>query len=165
MDKSLKNLNKGFYEMKTALLANEKIRKILYYDQPDALSQSVPAVEAVYDYITFVPITESGIVDYKKNTFISITSPKIDIDLEEHNNLYFSFYVTIISKKDVWELEGNKLRLISLADEVIDSLDAKKLSFPAKLEVIGMQQVIYDASTYGYTIKVFCSDLQKKVEF
>lgn len=165
MYKDLKNLNKSFYEIKTALLANQNIRKILYYDQPDALLKIAPEIEAVKDYITFVPVTELGIVDYNKNTFISITAPKIDTDLEEHSNLYFAFYVTIISKKDIWELEGNKLRLISLANEVIESLDAKKFSFPSKLEVIGMQEVVYDASTYGYTIKLFCTDMQKKVEF
>ena len=165
MDKNLKNLNKGLYEIKTALLANEEVRKLLFYDQKDALEKTAPEISDVKDYIGFFPITESGITDYKKNTFIAITVPKLDTDLQEKENIYFGFYLTVISKKDVWELNDNKVRIISLCDEIIKALDGKKISFPTPLEVVGMQQIVYDASTCGYVVKVFAEDMQKKVTF
>lgn len=165
MYKNLKNLNKVFYEIKTTLLANENIRKLLYYDQADALEKTAPEISKVKDYIGFFPITESGITNYEKNTFISITVPKLDTDLQEKENIYFGIYLTVVSKKDVLELNNNKIRIISLCDEIIKALDGKKLSFPTPLEVVGMQQTVYDTSTFGYIIKIFAEDMQKNIDF
>ena len=165
MDKDLKNLNKGLYEIKTALLASEEVRKLLYYDQSDALEKTAPDINLVKDYIGFFPITDSGISNYEKNSFIAITVPKIDIDMQEKENLYFGFYLTVVSKKDVLELDNNQIRIIRLCNAIIRALDGKKLSFPTPLEVIGMQQIVYDASTFGYVVKVFAQDMQKKVNF
>lgn len=165
MEKDLKNVEKGFYEMKTALLANETIRKLLYYDTSDALSLVAPEIDKVKDHISFFPITELGITNYDKNTLINITCPTIDTDTEEHANLYIGYFVTVITRKETSLLDNNKIRLISLVTAVNDALDGKKLSFPSKLESLGIQQVIYDEKTYGYVIKIFCSDLQKELEF
>lgn len=165
MEKDLKNVEKGFYEIKAAILANETVRKLLYYDTPNALSLVAPDIKNVEDHISFFPITEIGVSSYDKNTLINITCPTIDTDTEEHDNLYIGYFVTVITRKETSLLDNNKIRLISLITAINKSLDGKKLSFPSKLQSLGIQQVIYDEKTYGYVIKIFCSDLQKELEF
>ena len=115
--KDLSNFGKLFSEFKTAILSDVDIRKMLYYDSPDALSREAPSIETVSSYIFNAPLVESGIEDFNRNTYIMIDLPSVDMDFEDGNHtLLPPFMVTAITNYAHWELDNNKLRLIELWD-------------------------------------------------
>lgn len=160
-----KNIQKTQYEIKSALLNNADIRKLLYYDQPDALSLEAPTIEQVKEHITFFPINEMGIQNYDKNTLLSITCARIDTSVNEEDNgsLYVGYLITVVTTKNVWELSDYKIRLIELASLIRETLDGKKFSLPLPLEVLIIDDMILDGSRAGYIIKLDSGDYQKNV--
>ena len=73
--------------------------------------------------------------------------------------------MTCITDRDHYMLNDNKLRLIEIANRALQLLDGAKCSAAGKLEVINMQEVIFDTEVYGYTLKVVTTDMGKGVDF
>lgn len=164
MAKIFNNIQKTMFEMKAALLNNENIRKLLVYDQKNALSQQAPTIDDASEHITFFPISEMGIKNYTQNTLINISCRLLDNDTEtDQGSIYVGFILTMISTKQVWELENYKLRLIELGAEIQETLNNHKFSLPLPLVVLQLEDVVFDADRAGYIIKIDSEDLQKEV--
>lgn len=56
--KTLIPISKTFFEIKATILANEKIRKILFYDDPDALKKETPSYEQVQENVYLAPVLD-----------------------------------------------------------------------------------------------------------
>lgn len=165
-EKDLKNVQKAMFEIRTALLNNENVRKLLFHDSADALNLNAPTVEEVKNYVTFFPITQVGIQHFDKNTFMSITCPSIDTDMTaEDKSIYIGYFITLISTKQLWELENNKIRLIELISEIIKTIDNQKFCLPSTLQVLNAVDLVLDETRCGYIVKIMASDLQKDFEF
>jgi len=165
-DKNLENVGKMFFELKTAILNNEDVRKLLYYDSSDALSRTAPSIDDVSGYVFNAPIMESGIEDFNRNTYIMIDLPSVDMDFEDGNHtLLPPFMVTAITNYAHWELDNNKLRLIELCDRIIKQVDNIKFSMSAKSYVLTMERVIISKQLYGYTLKIWNEDNVTKEDF
>ena len=55
---------------KTALRADENLRKLLAYESTDDLSKDAPPIASVSDLIVLRPLAESGIRDFGKHTYL-----------------------------------------------------------------------------------------------
>jgi hypothetical protein len=96
--KSLSNFSKLFVEYKTTLLNDETIRKLLYYDTPDALDRVAPEKEKVDGYIFTAPVMESGITDFGRNTYIMLDVPNIDTETSESDgSIMGMIYITPVT--------------------------------------------------------------------
>ena len=175
MIKNLLNFQSTMFEIRDILLHDETIRKLLYFDTKDAYTKTeVPSVEDLLtdgtgkdlNYITLFPIMEKGVKEYGRNTYIQITLPLTDLDVSSgNNNIFAGVLVTCITDRDHYMLNDNKLRLIEIANRALQLLDGAKCSAAGKLEVINMQEVIFDTEVYGYTLKVVTTDMGKGVDF
>ena len=165
MAKFLTNAQKALYEMKSLLLNNENIRKILVYDQPDALEQAAPDISQASKHITFFPISEVGITNYTENTLMTITCSVVDpeTDSEDDGSVYLGYIITVITTKNLWELKNYKIRLLELISEITETLNGYKCSLPIPLTVLKAEDVVFDGSHAGYVLKIDTQDLQKSV--
>lgn len=156
--KTLSNFNKLFVEFKTALLNDEVIRKLLFYDTPDALSRTAPTIEEVSNYIFVAPIMESGITDFGRNTYIMIDIPNIDLDDTDGSGLIGMIYITPVTNYEHWMLNDNKMRLFEIAERVLQDIDDRKFSPSGKSTVMSIERVLISKQLYGYAIKVATTD-------
>lgn len=164
--KSLRNFSKLFVEYKTILLNDETIRKLLFYDTPDALKREAPTKEAVDGYIFVAPVMESGITDFKRNTYIMLDVPNLDLDdTDGDGSVMGMIYITPVTTYKYWMLDDNKMRLFEIAERVLADIDDQKFSPSGKSTVMSMERVLIDKQLYGYAIKVITTDDSSKGSF
>lgn len=172
-EKDISNLQKNMFAVKNILLNDEDIRKLLYYDTKNALELEAPSKEDLevetdteLGYITLFPIMEKGIVEYNRNTFIQITVPTLDVDIDDNDgNLFFGMLITVVTDFKHYMLDNQKIRLLEIVNRVINDIDNQKLNSAGKLEVLKVDEIIFDNYVYGYGIKVMFTDLKKGVDF
>lgn len=165
-EKSLSNFSKLFVEYKTALLNDEIIRKLLFYDAPDALERVTPTKEQVDGYIFLAPVMESGITDFKRNTYIMLDVPNLDTDSTDGDkSIMGMIYITPVTTYKYWMLNDNKMRLFEIADRVLKDIDDKKFSPSGKSSVMSIERVLIDKQLYGYAMKVVTVDDTGKASF
>lgn len=83
-EKTVNKVGLFINEIKTAILNSEDARKLLFYDEPDALSRTAPTIAQVEtNYVFTAPVLESGIKDFGRNTYVIIDVPDIDLDFED----------------------------------------------------------------------------------
>ena len=154
-------------ELKNAILDSENARKLLFYDDPDALTRIVPSVEQVKDYIFTAPILESGIKDFERNTYVIIDVAQMDLDFEEvgQKEVIYNVAITAITDLKHWELQEKKLRLFELCDAIIKSVDNQQMSMTEKVYIFKAERVIIDSQLYGYVMKITISDNVAKASF
>lgn len=166
MSKKLGLTQKTMYELKTLLLNNENIRKLLVYDQSNALSITAPSIQEAAQHFSFFPISDMGIKNYDKNTLMSLHCITIRPEEgEDTGGIHLGFGLTIVSTRQVWELDDNKIRLLELISLILEELEGKKLSLPTPLEIFKVDDIILDDSRVGYMIKIYGADLQKNITF
>lgn len=175
MTKNLVTTEKVMFEVKDILLNSPKLRRLVYFDSPDALTKATAPtrveVEFLEDgttnaeYITLFPFLQTGITEYGRNTYIMISLPSVDLDTSEDGNIYPAIFITAVTNLEHYLLSDSKLRLLQICDEIIKLIDNHKFSFATKAEVIKMEEVLFDNQIYGYMLKVFCSDITKKEKF
>ena len=87
-------------EFKTALLADENLRKMLAYESTDALSKDAPTIAKCFRFIVLRPLAESGIKDFGKHTYIVIDIDLIDLDISDDNAITANVDIAVISQFD-----------------------------------------------------------------
>ena len=164
--KTLSNFSKLFVEYKTKLLDDEIIRKLLFYDSPDALERVAPTKDKVQDYIFVAPVMESGITDFGRNTYIMLDVPNLDLDdTDGDGSVIGMVYITPVTSYKYWMLNDNKMRLFEIAERVLKDIDDVKFSPSGKSTVMSIERVLIDKQLYGYAIKVVTTDDSKKGSF
>lgn len=81
MDRNfLIRVNDSLKQIKTKLLLDEDIRKLLYYDVVDD-NTVAPAIEQVKDHIFLQPIIKTETTEpFNKKNYITLTIPEGDLD-------------------------------------------------------------------------------------
>lgn len=175
MKKNILNFQSAMFEIRTILLSDPLIRKLLYFDGKDAYDKKeIPTIEQLlYDangkdanYITLFPIMEKGVKEYSRNTYIQITLPVLDLDTEGNgDNLFAGIIITVVTDKEHYVLNNNHLRLFELCNRIIALVDDFKGSPAGKLDIIKMEGIIFDTEVYGYNLKVMVTDMGEGVDF
>lgn len=145
----LQNIESVLYEIKNTLLDSEDLRKLLFYDTPNALSRSVPLISEVEDYIKIKPI----IILNENSNNDGITS-FISIGMIEgenfDNSAEFSFKVTIASNRRIWELDNNRIRTLAAARLIEERLHEKKFASAGKLLLVIVKEIYFNSEIIGY---------------
>ena len=139
-------------EVKTKLLNNEIIRKLMINDSNNALNMATPPKEKVVDYITTHPVYQiENKENYQQNGMINVYVTTGEPDDEELIT-YGVLRVNIAYNVDKWDLVDNKCRPMSIANEVIKLVNNHKFSISNKVEFASLDELIVSKQLVGYTL-------------
>lgn len=146
----LNNYEKLFYQIKTTLLNVPNLRKLAYYNTPNALSQPVPKIEEAEKSFYTRPIIYiyADSPEYGINTFISIGLVEAVV---LNGSIDASIKISVACKRDIWDLDNNKIRPLSIISEIISALDGVKFATAGKLNLRIIKEVYFNNETVGYT--------------
>lgn len=138
--------------IKTKLLDNEDLRKLLFHDSNNALNMLAPTVLELRDYITSKPIFEfENKEEYNKNSVINIYVTEI-IPTDESASFTGVLQVNVVCNLDVWELVDNKIRPLQISNKIIKMLNNTKFTVSNKLVLSNMTDLIINKKMVGYAL-------------
>lgn len=140
------------FEVKRLLLNNETIRKLLGNDSNNALNMDAPSTKVINHYITTYPVFEfENKEDYTQHGMINVYITTIESDHEFEAN-YAVLRINIVYNVDKWELINNKIRTLSISDEVVKELNGVKFSVSNTLEFDSLNELILNKQLVGYAL-------------
>ena len=144
------NYEKVFYEIKNTLLNSENLRKLVFYNTPDALEKNtIPSLNEASQTIYIKPIiyVYDDSPEYGISTFISIgLIESIILD----GSISSSIKVSVACDRKIWELDNNRVRPLAILSE-ISNLDNLKLETAGKLVFRVVKEVYFNNDLVGYT--------------
>lgn len=161
---NMNKLDKTIFEMKKMLLKNESFKKLLYYNTPDSLSQSVPTLAQATDLVKTTPAIymEEDENQFELNTFAVIYVPIIDFSAQLND---ITFVVDVFTKKELIELDNNKLRLHQLVTEIYETLDNKRVSLAGRIQFSNASYVNMGNRYIGFQIEMSVIDEAAENDF
>lgn len=162
----LKTLKKAPFELAQILAMNDNIIRLLYDDQPTALTNpkdfSLSAEDLINkDYIGFYPATETGIKDIDKSTFLIINLEDFSFQNAD-NNISATGAIYITTDKAHCQLENHQLRLLELIDEIESTLEGKKFSAAGQIRLTSAHYIVFSDFRSGYRINFRINDQQTR---
>lgn len=139
-------------QLKSILMGDSIIRKLLYIQDPSALTSTTEVTETmVNNLITIVPyVTDTaGIENSSESNFIVIYANYIDLESDVEHKVDIS--IDIFVYKDYFLLNGSKIRSMQLLNRVVDLLENKKLAFAERFRISNARMTNIDnGKTIGY---------------
>ena len=134
-------------------LKNERLKKLLYYDVPNALNQeNVPQEKALEMFGKQIKIVPKLKVDQPEFCYIIISFDNFtpNITNPEFRDNIISF--DIICHFDQWNLGNFALRPYKIAAEIDSMLNRKRLTGIGTVEFLGASQIILSDEFAGLTL-------------
>lgn len=157
----LRNLKEIPFQIASELAKNAKILSLIYNDSSAVLNEDAPSIDVntliEKKYIGFYPATESGIKDVDKNTFIIINLEDFNLQNTDYN-VSTSGAIYITTDKAHCLLDGGKLRLLELVDEIESTLEDFKFLAAGKVSLTSANYVVFSDFRCGYRINFRISD-------
>ena len=147
----LDNLQKAIFEIRSLLLTSTEVKKMVYFDQPDALAQDTPSLEQVKEYFTISPVFDVTKAPFNKNTLISIGMTRVTPDSESLITRGV-LKINVLTRSELWELSNSKIRPFEIANYIIEKLNNKKLSSSHKVVFSSLELAILSEDVNGYTL-------------
>lgn len=143
-------------EVAQLLSTNNILCGLLVDDTKEPQPQSVSVKQLISEkYLNiFSPLLNASIKDYTRNSSISIVLDEIDLE-EENANTKATFYIYVLVDNAHIELANYKNRLLDMIDEILTTLDGKKLSASGAIQISSVVFIPVDESTSGY--RLYCS--------
>jgi len=144
-------IQNSLFEIKSRIRSNSDIRKLVFYDSTDALALTEPTAGQVDPKIRVTAVFDITEPPYDHNTFITIVATKIQADLEEQI-FNSSIRINIITQSQLWELDGDKIRPLEIANHIITMLENYKTTSGAshKLFFKSAELIVLDGNINGY---------------
>lgn len=155
--KIIDNIQKGIFEIRSLIQADTEVRKLVFYDGADALSEPIPSIEQTKEHFTVSAIFDVTVPPFDKNTLISVTLSRANYD-EESVMLRGLVKINILTRSELWELNGNKIRPLEIASLIVSILNNKKISSSHKLSFSNIELAIIDEDVNGYTATFFLEE-------
>lgn len=150
--KTVELVEQSIYQIKSLLLNDLTMRKLLYLQTPGALTSATnPTTVQVDGLISVVPYVQDddGIENSAQSNFIVIYPSVMDFtsDVEHRINISIDIFVY----KDYYLLDGSKMRLTQLLHRIIHLLENQKLAFAEKFTISDSRLTSIDqGKTLGY---------------
>ncbi len=144
-------IQNSLFEIKSKIRSNSDIRKLIFYDTTDALALTEPTAAQADPKIRVTAVFDITEPPYDHNTFITIVATKIQADPEEQ--IFNSFIrINIITQAQLWELDGDKIRPLEIASNIITMLENYKTTSGAshKLFFKSAELIVLDGNINGY---------------
>ena len=148
----LERIESTLAAIKTKLLRDEKLRKLLFHDSNNALNMLAPSELEVDNYITLKPIFEfENKEEYNQNSIVNIYVTEI---IPTDNEVSFTgiLQINVACNIDVWDLLDNKIRPIQICNQIIKLLNKKKFTISNNLELSNMTDLIINKKMIGYAL-------------
>jgi hypothetical protein len=150
--KTIELAEQSLYQIKSILINDETIRKLLYIQAPNALTSNASITTAMVDnLISIVPYLQDddGIENSAQSNFLVIYVPYLN--LKEDTMHMISVNIDIFVYKDYYLLDGAKVRIMQLFNRIVDLLEDKKLAFAEKFTIDDARLTNIDqGKTIGY---------------
>jgi hypothetical protein len=160
----ISNLNKTLFAIRSKLINNNDLTKLLFYSVANPLEQNDLTTEQKNSIITLNPIVEYNTDPNNTiNNFISIGVPMIGYG-DNMEGVLIRIDVAIVCHVDYWELNNNRLRLMSVAELVFDELNEQKFSLSGKLVIDAFKPEIFQDNLVGYRLTGFVVDSDLDIE-
>lgn len=158
----LKTVNKSLFTMKRRFLADETIRKLLYYTTPDALSQDAPEISLVEDYIsleTFIRLEESD----PRNNLITIDLMNADSSFDK--DIIYTFNIKVYCDVDNLQLDSNSLRYYAISQKIVELLDDTSINTAGKVSLTKLALIADDDKFVGFNLEFLTIETTSVEEF
>ncbi len=149
MDKKfLLRVSDSFKKIKTQLLLNKEIRKLLYYDIIDDDTVE-PDIKQVKDNIFLQPVVNVDTVEpFNKKNYITITIPSGE---KNKNKMVYVLRIIVMCDKSSWIVKDN-IRPILLSQEIINELNGFKTDFSNEIKFSEIVETVTNKDMIGYSI-------------
>lgn len=158
MDKNfILRLESSLKAIKRKLLANEKIRTLLYYDSEyideNQTNLEIPSIQLVKDNIFLQPVVSNDIdPPFNKKNYIAISTSALGFVGGSTLMADYAVKVIIMIHKTNWIYGDNNIRVLHLMQEVINEIDGYKADCSNAFEYEQAIQTVIDESITGYSI-------------
>jgi hypothetical protein len=160
----ISNVNKTLYAIKNKLQNNGEITKLLFYSVANPLEQADLTSAQKNQVITLNPVVEYNTdPETVINHFISIGIPAIAFG-DNLEGVIIQFELAIVCHTDYWELNNNRLRLMTIAEKVFDELNEKTFSLSGKLKLDSYKPEIFRDNLVGYRLTGYFMDSDLDIE-
>jgi hypothetical protein len=160
----LSNLNKTLYAIKNKLINNNDLTKLLFYSVANPLEEDDLTTAQKNQVITLNPVVEYNTdPNTSINHFISIGVPMIGYGSSTEGVL-IQIELAIVCHVDYWELNNNRLRLMTIAEKVFEELNEQKFSLSGKLIIDGLTPEVFRDNLVGYRLTGFIVDSDLDIE-
>jgi hypothetical protein len=147
-------VERALIEIQLLLLNDPTIRKLLYYDTPDAIEKEAPTIQELADYIKVEPVAEFALLNYERNSFIMMDISNIALLPRQmgKNVIEAVGAIGIFTKLDLWLLKDKRLRTNAIADRIIAILHELKLSAVGPVNIIQLKRLNVSQDISGIVI-------------
>lgn len=146
----LNNIQKALYQIKSLIINNEEIQKLLYYTSADCLELNALTSDAVEDRVVLFPVFNTTKEPFNSSSFITIQIVTLSDD--EESSMKGILRINIMSHNNLWEINNSKIRPLKIIDVLISILDGTKFSISNKLHFSNMQLAVLGEDVSGYII-------------
>lgn len=154
----LERLEQSIFAIKSLLLNEGDIRKLLCNSSNNCLNMTAPTLEEAQNYITLKPIYQFENKDYEQNGMINLYYTELTPDDEVDTAVSGTLQVNVVYNVDKWELVDNKIRVIQLSNKIIKLLNNKKFNVSNQLTFASMQELIISKTVVGYALLFSITD-------
>lgn len=150
-NKIFDNVQRAIFEIKSAIKSNEDIRKMLFIDSKNALSQTAPSISEVEPHIIVAAVFDITEPPFDKNTIMTVVLNKVKYD-SDAVLLNGMIKINVLTRSELWELNDDKIRPLEIANNVVKLLDNRKVSASHKLYFTHMDIAILNENVSGYSV-------------
>lgn len=147
----LKNIENAIFEIRSLIQSIPEVRKLVYYDTKNALGEKTPSIEDTQEHFTVSAVFDITEPPFDKNTIVSIAYKKGNYN-DEKMMMVGMININVLTKSQLWEIDGNKIRPLEISNHIINKLSNIKLSTSHKLTLVGIDLALLSENTNGYTI-------------
>lgn len=134
-------------------LKNERLKKLLYYDIPDALQQpNVPFNKAANMFGKQIKIVPKLNVDQPEFCYIVISFDSFTQNMQNPEFRDNVVCFDIICHFNQWNLKDMQLRPYKIAAEIDSMINRKKLTGIGTVEFLGANQIVLSDEFAGLTL-------------
>lgn len=138
--------------IRTKLLEDETMRKLLFHDSNNALNMLAPSKVSVEQYITLKPVLEfENKNEYNQNSMINIYLTDIN-PIDDVKACSGVLQVNVVCNTGVWELLDNKIRPLQLSNRIIKLIHGCKFNVSNKLVLATISDLIINKKMIGYAL-------------
>lgn len=152
MDKNvLIRLESTMRSIKTQLLLNENIRKLLFYTEIEDLEEvETPSINAVKSNIFLQPIIDVDVEPpFNKKNYITITVPD---SRKRPNDIDYVFRVIVQCDKTCWTYGEGFIRPLRICQEILNTIEGQRFSCAGQLKFDSLVETVTNKTVSGYSI-------------
>ena len=151
---SFLSLDKDFSIIVDKFLSNERLKRLLYYTTPDALTRpNLTEEQSLALFGTHVKLVPKIYIDKNCLCYVIV---RFDDFMPNATNPQFrdnAVIFNIVCHYDQWQLQDCALRPYKIAAEIDSMLNQQRLTGIGKLEFAGAMQTVYTDEFAGFNLR------------